>query len=446
MPPNIAAILCVIFIFVVITADSIQNPDTPITLWIPLIWFMIIASRPVVQWFEPGNIDHSIDQYFTGSPIDRNIFTALMIISLFILSNRIQRCTEIIKKNKWIIIFFLYCCLSIAWSDYPATSFKRYIRGIGTALVVLVVLTENEPIEALKTILKRSAYILLPTSILFIKYFRHIGVFYGPWGGETLYTGVATHKNTLGQLCLITGFYFYYQIAQAWCDKNLTHKKIELFFHILFLFMALWLLVKSNSATSLGCFIISIIIFHSLGLSFFKNNVRHIGIIIIFLLSIFIVIITTTNLAEFIITSLGRDLTLTDRVYIWRDVLELVKNPMIGTGYESFWLGERLEIMWEKWWFKPNETHNGYIDTYIELGIIGLILLSMIIIKTFTNICETLKVNFNFGRYQISFFSSFLIYNITEAALKLRSTMFFVFLLITLIPIAKNENNHTEDD
>ena len=39
----------------------------------------------------------------------------------------------------------------------------------------------------------------------------------------------------------------------------------------------------------------------------------------------------------------GRDASFTGRTGIWETVLQEPINPLIGTGYSSFWLGERLD-------------------------------------------------------------------------------------------------------
>jgi exopolysaccharide production protein ExoQ len=72
---------------------------------------------------------------------------------------------------------------------------------------------------------------------------------------------------------------------------------------------------------------------------------------------------------------LDRDPTLTGRVFIWQQAAALQPNPILGAGFESFWLGERLQKMWAIHWWHPNEAHNGYIETYLNLGIVGCVLL-----------------------------------------------------------------------
>ena len=75
------------------------------------------------------------------------------------------------KNNIWILVLFLYLGISILWSDFMGVSFKRWIRATGDLVMALVVLTEPAPYEAIKTLINRCAIVLIPLSLLFIKYF-----------------------------------------------------------------------------------------------------------------------------------------------------------------------------------------------------------------------------------------------------------------------------------
>ena len=74
---------------------------------------------------------------------------------------------------------------------------------------------------------------------------------------------------------------------------------------------------------------------------------------------------------------MGRDSTLTGRTEIWTHVLWVAGNPLLGTGFESFWLGDRLANVWS---IMPGiqEAHNGYLEVYLNLGWIGVTLLAVI--------------------------------------------------------------------
>lgn len=139
------------------------------------------------------------------------------------------------------------------------------------------------------------------------------------------------------------------------------------------------------------------------------------------------------GITEFVVVEvLGRNMTLTDRAYLWQDLLGIGTNPVIGTGYDSFWLGQRLDILWAKYRWQPNESHNGYLETYLELGLLGLLLLGGCIIAIVRNIEKTLHYDFELGKVRMAFLIIVLLYNCTEVAFKGVTLMWLMFLLMAV--------------
>jgi O-antigen ligase len=79
------------------------------------------------------------------------------------------------------------------------------------------------------------------------------------------------------------------------------------------------------------------------------------------------------------------DSTFTGRTVIWDFVQhEIDRSPLVGWGYQSFWLvPDSPAVTDAPGWVKlmPN-AHNGYYDTTLEMGHIGLTLLLVFIIAT----------------------------------------------------------------
>ena len=170
MPPLIALTLCCIFVLWLYVRDSRQYPEVSVAIYIPLIWLLIFASRPISQWLGMGQVVESPQAYLEGSPFDRNIFTALIGVGLFTLLRREVNWSDLLGRNKWIFSFFLYCGMSIMWSDFPVVTGKRWLKGIGALVMVLLVITDRDHLEALKALIRRWAYVLLPMSVVLIKY------------------------------------------------------------------------------------------------------------------------------------------------------------------------------------------------------------------------------------------------------------------------------------
>ena len=110
-------------------------------------------------------------------------YFALIVVGFCVLVKRQVRLSEVIPNNGWLIVFLLYCFISIAWSDFPFVAFKRWIKILGHPIMALIVLTEPDPKEALIRLMKRCAYVVVPVSILLIKYYPELGRGLTDWGG-----------------------------------------------------------------------------------------------------------------------------------------------------------------------------------------------------------------------------------------------------------------------
>ncbi|MGH7953015.1 MAG: hypothetical protein ACREFE_14020, partial [Limisphaerales bacterium] len=70
---------------------------------------------------------------------------------------------------------------------------------------------------------------LLPISILFIKYFPQLGRTFDPWTGIGLNTGITTNKNELGFDCMILGLVLFWHWLQVWQRESGKARQNELF-------------------------------------------------------------------------------------------------------------------------------------------------------------------------------------------------------------------------
>ncbi len=426
MPPVLASFLTTIFIILLFRRDNLRYGDVPSALWIPIIWMTITGSRFVSQWLNLGS--HSAEQ--EGTVIDVIFFLSLILFGAKILIDRKINFTQLIKHNIGLSFFLAYCFISIIWSDDPLVATKRYIKILGHPIMALIILTEPNPGEALRILMKRIAYLLIPVSILFLKYYPQYGRGFDPWTGSATNSGAMLTKNELGIICLLFGLFFYWNLLIAKHIEDSSVKREEFLLSAVFLVMIGWLQYMSQCSTTLACLIIGIGATGVVGFRIVSK--RFIGTYIVVAVIVAFGVEVLFNFYETVIEMLGEDPTLTDRTIVWQDCLALVENPLLGTGFESFWMGERLAKLWAKWWWHPNQAHNGYVEMYLNLGIIGILFFICFVIDTFRKIGRELLTNYEFARLKFGFFFAILALNYAEATFKGVSIVWTVFNIIAI--------------
>ena len=149
----------------------------------------------------------------------------MLFLGIAILVSRSFRWGNFFRQNWALTAFVLFALVSVVWSDFPFPAFKKWFRDLGNYVMVLVVITDPLPLEALSTLLRRLGYLLVPLSVVLIKYFPAIARQYDPWTGEGTFCGATTSKNMLGILCLVCGIYFFWDIVVRWPHRKDKRQK-----------------------------------------------------------------------------------------------------------------------------------------------------------------------------------------------------------------------------
>ena len=86
---------------------------------------------------------------------------------------------------------------------------------------------------------------------------------------------------------------------------------------------------------------------------------------------------------------LGRSSDASGRFYIWGEVLDLIwEKPLEGWGWIGYWIPgvEPFEGLIVINGVPMYQAHNAYLDTWLQLGLIGLVLLVWLLIQGFTRL------------------------------------------------------------
>jgi exopolysaccharide production protein ExoQ len=427
--------LCIFWLFRLVR-DPKERPSKAI--WIPVLWLFIAGSRPVSLWLDDAPTQTGADSYYNGSALEASVYQCLIIAGLIVLIRRKPQLVAALRSNWPIIAYFAYCLLSSYWSSFTYISAKRWTKAMGDPVMVLIMLTEREPLTAAKRVITRTGFFLFPLSILMIEAYPESGTAPGSLMTAPMVVGITTGKNELGMICLIWG------LGLLWCLMDSFRRRRErpkgwIAYAAVFA-MAAWLVNLCNSATSLSCLLLGSALLVMTNLRFVTRRPVVVHCLVFALLSVAVVAIFV---APTLLSTVGRDSTLTGRAELWPIVLGMVGNPLIGTGYESFWLGWRLDRMWKLYWWHPIESHEGYIETYLNLGWIGIALLTVIVLRGYSRVVGDMRRDRDMSNLKLAYIVAALVFNLTESAFHYVNPVWIMLLFATTVaPAVSISNDH----
>ena len=430
MPPTLALALWFILLVALLRFDPAKEPGTSVALWVPVLWMFTSGSRLPSQWLGDEGVSQA-QAFQEGNPLDRAIYFLLILLALAILMRRGFHWGDFIRRNLTLVLLLSFALASVVWSDFPFISFKRWFRDLGNYLVVLVVVSDPSPLEAVGVVLRRLCYLLLPLSILLIKYYTYLAVHYSPWSGAQEFVGASTSKNMLGVVCLVSGIYLFWDTIRRWSSRKERGTKWVIRLNAVFLVMVFWLLNLSHSATSEVCLVLGCLVIVAVHSGWGRRHHTFVKFMSPAIFCLYLILAYGFGINGKLAERVGRDATLTGRSEIWKAVLGTHTNPWIGTGYESFWLGPRLARVWETAG-AVNEAHNGYLEVYLNLGLIGDFLVILFLLTSYWIICKKLSPSFQLGSLALGLWTLMLFYNMTESAAFSGQILWVSFVMIMI--------------
>jgi len=365
--------------------------------------------------------------------MDAAVFGALLLAGILVLFFRKDRPIALLKTSGPILIYFLYCLVSVTWSPIPEPAFKRWTKAVGDLVMVLILATDGQPIAGLRRLFSRIGFVLFPTSILLIRY-TDMGRGYTP-DGMPENTGVTTNKNSLGMIVFLVSLGALWNVRALLIDKEAPNRARRLVAQITLLTFGIGLLQMAHCATAVACFILG----GGVMLLTTRRAIRNRSGRVYALCS---VVVLAGGLAmlfgggSVLSNALGRGSGLSGRTNIWAASIAAVGNPIIGTGFESFWNTNVEEVAkgLTGYWEIHNlvSAHNGYIEVYLDLGLVGVSLIAFVILTGYRGGGKAFQRDPEIGSLILAYIVTATFYSITEAGFRMLTPM-WIFLVLAVV-------------
>ena len=372
----IATALTWAFIAWLLLRDSKRRPGLSWAVWIPTIMVFTLDSRMPSEWLgQQSSSSGGFSNDASGALVDQVFSLGIIVASLVVVMTRRIKWGKLVAANKPMLIFYGYFLVSATWSLYPSDSVIRLVKLFGMSVVViLVILSEKDPMGALRAAYVRSACVAIPLSVLFIKYAGQFGRQYAR-NGDVTYTGVAIQKNSFGQMLLVSLLFLVWDHLQS---RPLGAKKWWKGMRwdcVVLLLMGAWLIRLSQSQTSFICLLVALGLLLRRG---YLASPRVNRMAFYTALALPFLLFCTQQFDSFIapvLTALGRDATFTGRTDIWKHITLASVNPLLGAGFWNFWGGPGGHAIVVAMNTPVPNAHDGYLDMYLDGGFLGLIVL-----------------------------------------------------------------------
>lgn len=309
----------------------------------------------------------------------QNIFKPYVLLAFGMLVVHFRAMATILLKNPLLILMMTWMWLSSAWSLDPEVSFRRSLLH-SSFLLMACFAAYRYDFRQIVALLFSLTIVVVACSFYFIILDPFLG--FNPDGRGA--RGAFLHKNTLGGFMIVG-------VAASASAIRLRIGSRPVGYVVLA--AAITLLIMANSTTSMLLASLMLGVFIMLSLKERCSFRLFAALVALFAsMLVFGTMLLIANIDEFFLL-VGRDATLTGRDVVWSYTLRMIQErPFIGYGYSAFWETEPiLSYVAETLQWNVTHAHSGYLEMWLELGIIGLgLMIAFIIVMVFRAIFRPL--------------------------------------------------------
>jgi exopolysaccharide production protein ExoQ len=351
------------------TGESIGEEPGPIwgraSIWgllLLLIYFSLDGISPFIN--EPTAMRAVATTSAGGVVMDRLSKLLICAACLLFALPWHRSVYRLSMQMKLVTCFPILALLLFPVSQLPTRTISSAILLMGST-VLLYYMMSRFSLEQILELFLIVGITTMVASIVFALAFPQYGLDQKS-GLQTAWKGIFSAKNYLGNMAL-----FFLTAAVSYRGRNCFLRSVR----VSQICLCLTAIAFSRAATAymLTAVYLVYFVFMKTLHRFRKQDYLVVGMVL--LAAAITVAAAIVVWPDLLVNLLGKDLTLTGRTQIWSAVMDsIVKRPLLGYGYQTFWLGlegESYRIILAVSWILA-QAQNGFLDVVLEMGVVGL--------------------------------------------------------------------------
>ena len=389
---------------------------------------LVLSTSAFVTLF-PGEL--GIEHVQGGEVFAQILWSLVYLLLFFIARKRLKELICLVWEEKLYIFLLGWASLSVVWSIDRQLTIRHLIALLATSLFGVYLAVRYDLREQLRLV-SIALGIVIVSSVAACLLFPKYGIEVGDRFDEVGWQGVFSGKNMLARLVVLAALILaLYLLNRRW--RLIIVAAVALLFKLVAL---------TNAKTSLVFFVAAIAAFPFLRAFQIKPASRRTIIVLGILVFGSLASWTYYNWENFTY-SLGKDPGLTGRVAMWSlSMTWISERPLLGYGYDAFWSdsnGPAADFRIASGWLEAPHAHNGFINLWLDLGLIGVLLFILGFVSTYRKALTLASATKAAeGIWPITFLSVLFVYSLTELGFLYRNDLFWILYVAVMFTLRIN--------
>ncbi len=387
-----------------------------------VVSLMLYSGGPLTVILSGGA--NEADKESAAPEMDSSLILVLFfinyLVTLVLLAVRWKKVAYMVSKDKLIWLLIGFAVVSLVWSANPSKSISKIIALTGTSLFGLYFATRYTMKQQLQVLAWMFGLVIV-LSFLFAVAMPKYGIMGGIHAGK--WRGIYNHKNVLGKVIVISVINFLLLAIDSKRYRWLLWSGVSL---------SVLLLLLSTSKTSLLNLFTVLAAFGIYRTFKLRYHLMIPALTAITTLVVSFRVWMIAN-AETLLGAIGKDATLTGRADLWPLVLNAIwQRPWLGYGFGGYWGGWESEssALWYAAEWKPPNSHNGLLDLWLNLGILGIAIFGLGFLTSVLRGIVWVRLNRGSeGFWPMLYLTYFVLANLAESSLMVQNDLFWVLYI-----------------